>query len=105
MERFFVGLQHNALDDAIGAVPDIEDYILRRRETSICQPAFLLIEYAHGLDLPSKVYDDPIILNLTCLANDLISWSNASVRSLSETFPSLTYCSGHILLQRRSIPE
>ena len=82
LEDFFQGLQRTTFDRTIGAIPDIEDYISRRRETSICRLAFLLIEYAHGMKLPRDVYNDPIIVNLTSLANDLMSWSNVRSQPL-----------------------
>ena len=57
-------------------VPDLESYIRFRRNASGCKPCFALIEYANGLNLPDKVFQDPTVRRLQQIANDIVSWSN-----------------------------
>jgi hypothetical protein len=61
-----------------GSIPDVETFILARRETSACKPLFDLIEYSLNLELPGDVVEHPVILALSRSANDYISWSNVS---------------------------
>lgn len=59
-------------------VPDLDSYIRFRRDASGCKPYFTLIEYANGLNLPDRVFDEPIVRVLQETANDIVSWSNVS---------------------------
>ncbi|CAE6374100.1 unnamed protein product [Rhizoctonia solani] len=57
-------------------VPTIEEYIQLRRDTSAMRIAFVGIEYALGLALPSEVHEDPIITELVLAGNDILTWAN-----------------------------
>ncbi|KAF8699596.1 Terpene synthase, partial [Rhizoctonia solani] len=57
-------------------VPTIVEYIQLRRDTSAMRIAFVGIEYALGLALPSEVHDDPIIVELALAGNDILTWAN-----------------------------
>ena len=61
--------------------PSLDSYICYRRDAGGCKPCFALIEYANGLNLPDKVFEDPTVRMLQETANDVVSWSN--VNSLS----------------------
>ncbi|KAF8137234.1 isoprenoid synthase domain-containing protein [Boletus edulis] len=76
MGLFFQAIQQQALDRANGAIPDLESYISLRRDTSGCKPSWVLIEYAHNLDIPDDVMNHPIICSLGEATNDLVTWSN-----------------------------
>ena len=89
MDLFFKAVAVQARDRATGVVPDLEDYIVMRRDTSSCKICWTLIEYANGLDLPDEVMDHRIIQNLDEAANDLVTWSNVSI--YTESFRSLRF--------------
>jgi len=76
MDLFFKGVTVQARDRAAGIIPDLEDYVVVRRDTSGCKPCWALIEYANGLDLPDEVMEHPIIQSLDEATNDLVTWSN-----------------------------
>ena len=78
MDLFFQAVTTQARDRAAGAIPNLEDYLAVRRDTSGCKPSWALIEYANGLDLPDEVMEHPIIQSLDDAANDFVSWSNVS---------------------------
>lgn len=80
MDLFFKAITIQARDRAAGSIPDLEDYIVVRRDTSGCKPCWALIEYASGLDLPDEVMEHPIIQNLNEATNDLVTWSNVRTR-------------------------
>ncbi|OSX61273.1 hypothetical protein POSPLADRAFT_1145701 [Postia placenta MAD-698-R-SB12] len=73
---FFKAVRQEAQDRERGVLPDLESYIIMRRDTSACRPSFDLIEYTMGIELPRYVVDDPIVRALNQSANDLVAWSN-----------------------------
>ena len=77
---FFKAVTIQARDRSAGTIPDLEDYITLRRDTSACKPCWALIEYANGLDLPDEVMEHPIIQSLDEATNDLVTWSNVRTR-------------------------
>ena len=79
MDLFFKAVTIQARDRAAGIIPDLEDYIVVRRDTSGCKPCWALIEYASGLDLPDEVMEHPIIQSLDEATNDLVTWSNVRI--------------------------
>lgn len=79
MDLFFKAVTIQARDRAAGIIPDLEDYIVVRRDTSGCKPCWALIEYASGLDLPDEVMEHPIIQSLDEATNDLVTWSNVCI--------------------------
>ena len=82
MDLFFKAVTIQARDRFAGVIPDLEDYIIVRRDTSGCKPCWALIEYASGLDLPDEVMEHPIIQSLDEATNDLVTWSNVSDQRL-----------------------
>ncbi|KAG1761096.1 isoprenoid synthase domain-containing protein [Suillus occidentalis] len=82
MDLFFQAVHVQAIDRAKGVVPDLESYISLRRDTSGCKPCWALIEYANNLDIPDEVMEHPIIQSLGEAANDLVTWSNASISDI-----------------------
>ena len=81
METYFQAVHQQAFYRAGRIVPDLETYIEMRRETSGCKPAFDLIEYSLGLELPDDVIEHPIVMALKQGANDFVTWSNVSAIS------------------------
>jgi len=86
MDLFFKAVAIQARHRTAGAIPDLEDYITVRRDTSACKPCWALIEYANGLDLSDEVMEHPIIQSLDEAVNNLVSWSNVSVYAKLSTF-------------------
>ncbi|EED80610.1 predicted protein [Postia placenta Mad-698-R] len=76
MRFFFAAVRQQARDRQCSTIPDLESYIIMRRDTSACRPSFDLIEYAMGMELPQYVVDDPIVQALNQSANNLCFWSN-----------------------------
>ena len=81
---FFHGVTQECRDRKSGSLPDLESYILLRRDTSGCKPSFVLIEYANNLDIPDDVLEDPILSDIIDAANDFISWANVRSMNISE---------------------
>jgi hypothetical protein len=81
---FFQGVTQECRDRKSGSLPDLESYILLRRDTSGCKPCFVLIEYANNLDIPDDVLEDPILNDIIGAANDFISWANVRFTNLSK---------------------
>lgn len=78
MDLFFKAVAQQAADRALGVIPDLESYIVVRRNTSGCKPCFALIEYGARIDLPDEVAQHPTICALEEATNDLVTWSNVS---------------------------
>ena len=78
MDLFFKAVTVQAHHRAAGVIPNLEDYIAMRRDTSGCKPSWALVEYGYGLDLPDEVMDNSIVQSLGEAANDLVTWSNVS---------------------------
>jgi hypothetical protein len=76
MDLFLKAVTIQARDRVAGVIPDLEDYIILRRDTSGAKPCWAMIEYASGLDLPDEVIEHPIIESLGEATNDLAAWSN-----------------------------
>ena len=101
MDLFFKAVTIQARDRAAGIIPDLEDYIVVRRDTSGCKPCWALIEYANGLDLPDEVMEHPIIRNLDEATNDLVTWSNvrAGRHYRLPVYPHSRRFLGYLLIQ------
>jgi hypothetical protein len=76
MDLFFQSVISQTRDRAQGVIPDLESYIIVRRDNSGCKPCFQLAEFAAGIDLPEEVLQHPIIQSLEEATNDLVTWSN-----------------------------
>ena len=103
LEFFFEAVHKEASDRDHKVIPELEDYIAIRRDTSGCKPVFDLIEYALQIDLPEYVVSHPIIKALNQGANDLVTWSNVRLVSMCLFLLPLTLSftfSGYLLLQR-----
>ena len=105
MDLFFKAVTIQARDRATGIIPDLEDYIIVRRDTSGCKPCWALIEYASGLDLPDEVMEHPIIQSLDEATNDLVTWSNVSILAKTIHFPPIAHSRrflGYLFVQSRT---
>jgi len=76
MDLFFKTVVIQARDRAAGIIPDLQDYVVMRRDSSGGKPCLALIEYANGLDLPDDVMEHQIMESLYEATNDLVTWSN-----------------------------
>ncbi|KAJ7593438.1 isoprenoid synthase domain-containing protein [Mycena floridula] len=54
----------------------VESFMPLRRENSAVRLCFSLIEYAMGIDLPDKVYQDPTFNKAYLASVDLVCWAN-----------------------------
>ncbi|KAF8622004.1 hypothetical protein AX15_007358 [Amanita polypyramis BW_CC] len=76
MQLFFKAVAHQVQLKMEGYIPDLESYIVHRRDNSCCFPCFQLIEYAGGFTLPDEVAEHPVIRSLEEATNDHITWYN-----------------------------
>ncbi|OBZ72574.1 Alpha-muurolene synthase [Grifola frondosa] len=76
MDLFFKAVAQQAKDRTLQEIPDLEEYIALRWDTSGCKPCFALIEFAAGIDLPDDVVQHPTIQALEEATNSLVTWSN-----------------------------
>jgi len=76
MNLFFDAVAKQADDRKNGHIPDLESYIVTRRDTSGCKPCFVLAEYAAQIDLPDVVVSHPVIMAMEEATNDFVTWSN-----------------------------
>ncbi|KAI0919583.1 terpene cyclase [Taiwanofungus camphoratus] len=56
--------------------PDLESYIITRKDSSGLKMLFDLIECAEGLRIPAEIYTAPMLQRLRSDAANIISWSN-----------------------------
>ena len=82
LDTYFQAIMQQAADRGDGNVPDLEEYITLRRDTSGCKTGFAFIEYAANIDLPAHVIEHPTLVGLSNATNDLVSWANVSRSSL-----------------------
>jgi hypothetical protein len=98
-DLFFQAVTQQAYDRKSHAIPDIESYVLLRRDTSGCKPCFALIEYANNLDIPDEVMKHPAMCGLNDAANDHISWSNVGASpSEPKTKTEVHFVVGYLLI-------
>ncbi|PIL35634.1 terpene synthase [Ganoderma sinense ZZ0214-1] len=76
LDTYFQAIMQQASDRGSRNIPDLEEYILLRRDTSGCKTGFAFIEYAANIDLPDEVIEHPIIKAMSDSTNDLVSWAN-----------------------------
>ncbi|KAI9057325.1 terpenoid synthase [Trametes sanguinea] len=76
LDTYFQAIMQQAADRGSGNIPELEEYIVLRRDTSGCKTGFAFIEYAANIDLPDDVIEHPILKALSDATNDLVSWAN-----------------------------
>ncbi|EIN08519.1 terpenoid synthase [Punctularia strigosozonata HHB-11173 SS5] len=74
--RFFSAVTQQSKDREAGSIPDLETYILQRRDTGATVTCFALAEYTNHLVLPDEVLEHPILQNLRDSSTDFVDWSN-----------------------------
>ncbi|KDQ59128.1 hypothetical protein JAAARDRAFT_192672 [Jaapia argillacea MUCL 33604] len=57
-------------------IPDLESYIVTRRNTSGCKPLLSLVEFASGVDLADDVIEHPVVQGMREVANDIVTWAS-----------------------------
>lgn len=73
MRSYSAGVLRHVQDASSKHVPTLEEIILVRRESAGVSPLYHLVEYAHGLTVPDKVFKDPHIQELEALGSDMVS--------------------------------
>jgi hypothetical protein len=51
----------------------LEEIVTIRRQSAGCRPLYHLVEYAHKLQLPDEVFEDPCIMELEDLGVDMVA--------------------------------
>lgn len=73
MRSNFAGALKHVEDASSNQKPSLEDTILVRRESAGVKPLYYLVEYAHNLDVPNEVFNDPHIQELETLGMNMVS--------------------------------
>lgn len=73
MHSYSAGVLRHVQDASSNHVPTLEEIILVRRESAGVSPLYHLVEYAHDLNVPDEVFDDPDIRELEVLGSDMVS--------------------------------
>ncbi|KAH8762474.1 isoprenoid synthase domain-containing protein [Diaporthe sp. PMI_573] len=84
MRSYSAGTLRHVEDASSKHMPSLEDIILVRRESAGVKPLYHLVEYAHNLDIPDEVFNDPHIQELEILGMDMVSISNDILSYLKE---------------------
>ncbi|KAH7325457.1 isoprenoid synthase domain-containing protein [Rhizoctonia solani] len=59
-----------------GYVQTFEDYRKYRPDTSAVKLMLAMIEYAHEINIPDEVLNDPVVSELALAGDEIISWAN-----------------------------
>ena len=78
MQLFLGAVAQEASDRMNNHTPDLDSYIVCRRDNGACKACFQLIEYAGGFGLPEEVVQHPVLQSLEEATNDFVDWSNVS---------------------------
>ncbi|QRW20740.1 terpene synthase [Rhizoctonia solani] len=75
-EGYMQAALQDTMNRAAGKVLTIDEYIHLRAESSGVKWAYAALEYAHEIELPNKVHEDPIVSELALAGNQILTWSN-----------------------------
>ncbi|KAJ7058082.1 isoprenoid synthase domain-containing protein [Mycena amicta] len=73
---FFQSVEDQTHHRLTKTIPTLDEYIRLRRDTSACKLCWVVIEWAHNLDIPDEAIHHPVIYGLGEAVNDLVAWSN-----------------------------
>lgn len=73
MQAYCRGALTHVDNHAFFRTPSLEQLIHTRRDSAGVSPLYHLVEYAHDLNIPDKVFDSPVIRELEILGMDLVS--------------------------------
>lgn len=73
MRSYSAGVLSHVQDISSNYVPTLEEIIMVRRESAGIAPLYQLVEYAHDLNVPDEVFNDPKIQELEVLGSDMVS--------------------------------
>lgn len=90
-----------------GVIPNLEDYILLRRDTGALKMCFAMGEFGLNLSIPDAVFENDLMKTMQDCANDVVVLSNVSSPCLfvsPQTYSpsSLTNDLGYLLLEYRA---
>lgn len=73
MSTYCQGVLTHIEDQKAQRTPDLEEMVVTRRASAGVSPLYHLVEYAHELDIPDIVFENPIIKEMQILGIDLVS--------------------------------
>ncbi|KXH37990.1 hypothetical protein CSAL01_07921 [Colletotrichum salicis] len=80
----------------------VDEYMGFRRGTIGCQPSYVLVEFCHGINVPSEVIDDEslqecrrISADLVILVNDILSYRKDLEQGVQHNLIALLKSQGH----------
>ena len=79
-DTYTTAVIQEADDRAEGTIRNVADYFTLRRETCGAKPSFSF--FALGLNMPTEVFEHPLIMSLVECATDLIAIVNVSCETL-----------------------
>ncbi|KAF4984010.1 hypothetical protein FZEAL_715 [Fusarium zealandicum] len=79
MEDYADGVARHVDHFSLDRVPEVQEMLETRQLSAGVTPLYHLVEYAHGLELPDEVFEDPTIqtlerLGVDFVANDILSY-------------------------------
>jgi Terpene synthase family 2, C-terminal metal binding len=74
--EYLEGCHWEAANRSLGAVPELAEYIARRRRFGGIRMAMDLSEYGRGYELPPQTHADPVIGELLDVLGDITLWGN-----------------------------
>ncbi|KAF5024510.1 hypothetical protein F66182_3450 [Fusarium sp. NRRL 66182] len=72
MKDYTDGVVHHVKQFSTKRVPSIQEMLQTRQLSAGVAPLYHLVEYAHGIELPDKVFHDPVIQSLERLGVDFV---------------------------------
>ena len=73
---YFEALAWEVTNRARQTVPDLDEYLHRRRHIGAMPPTFALDEIVEGMVLPDEVREHPDVRRLSRIAGNLVCWAN-----------------------------
>lgn len=62
------------VSDRLGnRLPSLEEMLAIRHDSAGCRPIYPLVEYAHDIQLPDEIFDNPCIQELEDLGVDMVA--------------------------------
>jgi terpene synthase-like protein len=98
---YFMAQCWESVGRATGTLPGVHEYLHMRRHSGAVRTCTALIDVAGGFQLPAEEYDRPDVVSLTMMAVDVTCWANDIVSYPKETLRSRTVHSLPVVLARQ----
>ncbi|KAG8751483.1 hypothetical protein FRC11_009335, partial [Ceratobasidium sp. 423] len=75
-EKYTRAITQEMVDKHAGHVQTLDEYRKYRQDTSGVKLSLATLEYAHEIDIPDEVFNDPVVSELSLAANEILTWAN-----------------------------